>query len=237
MLDDDELIKKIVVLVAVDELLLERAIEHKYQDFNITASDPKDVVKEYMDKLFISGVKLPKLSKLEQAVILEAYAEKNNFLEKEALQNTKTNDQNNNDANDTNPDEGTTPPNGEGLSFDEISTNKAVITSNFSLLKKELKMLESCAEKLSDNVTPRQLRIYMYRYLLAKNVASSYLSNENEDSQLSDAYCDFLARAIAERSNHGTNSIQYQGDLSLNQIDNKTLREFTPKLIEIVVPY
>jgi hypothetical protein len=237
MLDDEELIRKIVVLVAVDELLLERAIEHKYNDFGITANDPKDVVKEYMDKLFIGGVKLPKLSKLEQAVILEAYAEKNNFLEREAPQTTTTsNEENTTGDQNTQSDDSNTNTQSE-LIFTEIVSNNPVVTSDFSLLKAELKMLESYAEHLSQNVTPRQLRIYMYRYLLAKNVASSYLSNEQQDTHLSDAYCDFLARAIAERSNHGINSIEYEGALSLNQIENKTLRTFTPKLIEIVVPY
>lgn len=236
MLDDDDLIKKIVVLVAVDEVLLERAIEHKYKDFDIP-DKTKDVVNEYMDKLFIGGVKLPKLSKEEQAIILKAYAIDNEFLEKEVPKDTDTEEE---EIIDNEEEKSETPAEKEirELDFSSIPLERPVEISEFFLLEKELEMLETNASELSGNVTPRQLRIYMYRYLLAKNIASEYLINKREEGRLSDTYCHFLAKAIAKRSNHyNGSSFAFTGDLSLDQLSNESLKKFTPKLIEIVVPY
>ena len=232
MLDDDELIERIVVLVAVDEILLERAIEHKYQDFKIPDDSTKNVVKEYMDKLFIGGVKLPKLSDEEQAVILRAYAVKNQFLEKE--KSTQELDEVDT-VSDSEMDE-VLNENRE-LDFTDIPVEREMVFSDFFLLEKELDLLKKHAGELSKNITPRQLRIYMYRYLLAKNIASEYLMNHKYEGQLSDFYCEFLAEAIAKRSNHSDGNLTYSGSLDLQQIENETLRDFTPKLIEIVVPY
>ena len=231
MLDDDELIKKIIVLVAVDEVLLERAINHKYKEFKLEDDSPKVVVKEYMDKLFIGGVKLPRLDEFEQGVILEAYAINNGILEGEVRQEGKEGEVD--EESETLDGKETTVE----FDFSAIPKERRVVPSEFFLLEKELELLKNHSGLLSKNVTPRQLRIYMYRYLLSKNIASDYLNAQGKESQLSDDYCAFLAHAIAQRSNHENGTLEYTGDLFLENIDNESLRDFTPKLIEIVVPY
>jgi len=232
MLDDDDLIKRIIVLVAVDGILLERAIEYKYKDFDfINSSSSKNLIEEYMDKLFISGIKLPKLNEAEQAIILRTYAVKNDILER--IENTEKEVAEENDSEVNLPNE---EVDGDIIFPDVVKSNQIETQHEFFLLEKELTLLEKYSATISNNITPRQLRIYMYRYLLAKNIASSYLNQETGEEQLSDDYCDFIARSIALRSNE-TKSFSFTNNVSLDLVKNDTLRLFTLKLIEMVVPY
>ncbi|MDG1333022.1 MAG: P-loop NTPase fold protein [Crocinitomicaceae bacterium] len=232
MLDDDELIKRIVVLVAVDEKLLDRAINFKYRNFKFEDQTfSKNLVEEYMDKLFIAGIKLPKLNEEEQGVILRNYAINNDILERVTPTEPVEDD----------VEEGVQPKPqdapADDLIFPEANPREYIESqSEYFLLEKELEVLNKYSNKLSVSVTPRQLRIYMYRYLLAKNIASDYLWQKTGESQLSDEYCDFLARAIAYRSNNA-HSFGFDNDVSLSLVENPTLEAFTPKLVEIVVPY
>lgn len=231
MLDADDLIERIVVLVAIDEVLLERAIKHKYREFKFDETDQysKNLVEEYMDKLFIAGIKLPKLNEEEQAVILRNYAINNEILERivqdETLEEFEEEER---EIQDTSL---------ETIVFPDNNPREFVdYESEYFLLERELEYLSSNSNNLSANVTPRQLRIYMYRYLLAKNIASDILWTRTGVSQLTDEYCEFLAKSIALRSNQSQTFI-FTNEVSLNLINDPTLRAITPKLIEMVVPY
>lgn len=231
MLDNDRLIEHIIVLVAVDEKLLNRAIHFKYRNFGLNEqSYAKNLVEEYMDKLFISGIKLPKLSPDEQGVILRNYAVNNEILERVATQNEEGQSTvvQPSDAHDDTHDE---------LIFPDANPREYIESqSDYFLLEKEMEWLTLYANTLSNSVTPRQLRIYMYRYLLAKNIASDYLWQRTGESQLSDDYCEFLAKAIACRSNNAEH-FTHTNDVSLDLVNNPTLKAFTEKLVEMVVPY
>ncbi|MDO5976088.1 P-loop NTPase fold protein [Flavivirga jejuensis] len=232
MLDDEDLIERIIILVAVDEFLLERAIEYKYKDFGfINNSSSKNLIEEYMDKLFIGGIKLPKLNEKEQAIILQTYAINNKILEH--VENTQQEPFEEDEIETSSFDE----KSHEIIIFPDVITSDQIETQNeFFLLKKELTLLEKYSKTISENITPRQLRIYMYRYLLAKNIASSYLNQETGEGQLSDSYCDFIAKAIALKSNE-TKTFSFTNSVSISLVENPTLKLFTPKLIEMIVPY
>ncbi|NQY07866.1 MAG: hypothetical protein HRT68_17135, partial [Flavobacteriaceae bacterium] len=175
MLDDQELVKRIIVLVAVDEQLLEMAIHHKYKEFDYEYADKKqrsELVSEYMDKLFIGGVKLPPLAKTERKVILENYAINNQILgEMVVSQGIELNIQN--------EEEEELEPENEELVFPEsLKSDIRREQSSFFMLQKELDNLSENSKLLSEDVTPRQLRIYMYRYLLAKNILATVLKRD-----------------------------------------------------------
>jgi hypothetical protein len=233
MLDNDTLIERIIVMVAVDEKLLNRAIHFKYRNFKLKKNGhyAKNLVEEYMDKFFIAGIKLPNLNTEEQGVILRNYAINNNILERVTPTVTEEPIVT---AEPTTPIENPM----EELIFPEANPREYIESqSEYFLLEKEMEMLNDYSNQLSDSVTPRQLRIYMYRYLLAKNIASDYLNQRTGESQLTDEYCDFLAKAIALRAN-ATHSFSFEtGELNLDEINNPTLKEFTEKLVEMVVPY
>lgn len=224
MLDDDFLVKKLIIIVAVDELLLERAIELKYYDFKIDKTQ-KNLVQEYMDKLFIAGIKFPSLNREEQAVILENYASKGDILETSAPSTIEI-EQNQTDTNSASTTDFVFPD-------PEVMRSK-IIESEFFLLRSELELLQKYSNEISTNVTPRGLRIYMYRYLLSKNLASAYMSN-NSRYQLDDKVCEILAKAIATKSANPLFDVKEMEDMQL--LEDGRLKEFLPKLIGMVVPY
>ena len=226
-LDNDYLVKKLIIIVAVDEFLLERAIQAKYVNFHIQRED-KNLVQEYMDKLFIAAIKFPSLKQDEQAIILENYANKGGILEKSKKAEMEP-------EKVTALPESTSVDKEKGFVFPEPElTQSKVVESEFFLLRTELAMLQEFSNDISSNVTPRGLRIYMYRYLLSKNLLSNYMTKHG-NFQIGDSECKILAKAIASKSS--------KWDFSINDLDefraveNQELREFLPKLIEMVVPY
>lgn len=225
MLDDEYLVKKLIIIVAVDELLLERAIQLKYQDFKVE-KEKKNLVQEYMDKLFIAGIKFPSLNKEEQAIILENYARKGGILEQGVTPDTESLES---IAAVPSRDETS------GFVFPEPDLfREKTIESEFFLLRTELEMLQAYSNNISSNVTPRGLRIYMYRYLLSKNLASTYMT-KNTRYLLDDSVCDLLAKAIANRSANTLFSVSEMEEM--NSVESQKLKDFLPKLIEMVVPY
>jgi hypothetical protein len=231
MLDNEELIERVIVLAAVDEKLLNRAIHFKYRNFELKREGAyaKNLVEEYMDKLFIAGIKLPKLNSEEQGVILRNYAINNDILERVKQEAPEE------PVVISEPVVLVENP-GQELVFADANPRDYVESqSEYFLLEKEMEMLNRYSDQLSESVTPRQLRIYMYRYLLAKNIASDYLWQRTGESQLSDEYCEFLAKSIALRSN---NAFEFKlTEEELKKVNSPALQKFTPKLIEMVVPY
>ncbi len=74
MLEEPSIYKRMVVIFAVDDRILSRAIMYKYRHF-ISNNVTDDVflnrlTKEYLDKLFIFGIKLGSLTNEEKNEIL-----------------------------------------------------------------------------------------------------------------------------------------------------------------------
>jgi len=236
MLDDTELIERIIVVAAIDEMILETAIKWKYGNYlKIDHNDmPKDLIREYMDKLFITGIKLPRLKEQERSVILRNYATSSKILQE--LKSVK---------NEVEPENVTVKIETEDAAGSQNATEfefpDTVYVADFEeqdeyfLLVKELTELQEASTKILGNATPRQLRIFIYRYLLAKNIASSYLAKVTRTNILVDDYWKFLIVCIAKKTvdtEWAVELSEYKGESI-----NKRLLEFTPKLIDIVVPY
>ncbi len=228
MLDDEYLVKKLIIIVAIDELLLERAIQLKYKDFNVE-KEKKNLVQEYMDKLFIAGIKFPSLTVDEQAIILENYAVKGDILERVISYEADSDD-----SDKSVPIVASEEISSEFIFPEPELIQSKIVESEFFLLRSELEMLQKFSDKISTNVTPRGLRIYMYRYLLSKNLASTYMT-KNTRFQLEDHVCELLAKAIANKSSMANFPVEDMAEMKL--VDNQKLKEFIPKLIEMVVPY
>ncbi len=71
MLDDRELSRHIVVVTAVDDRLLKRAICRKYAQGNLEAAELCTLTSEYMDKLFLAGIRLGALSEAEKEELFD----------------------------------------------------------------------------------------------------------------------------------------------------------------------
>lgn len=185
MLEDEELVRRLVVVAAVDERILMRAIRNKYYDLVFksrlgTIDERKNqlnaLTREYMDKLFITGIKLPQLTAPELKQYLFKLAKKlrvrpklKETLEKEAPKEEVEEPipagetaapvigSNEND-NEQNIETGTELP-AEKESLKE--------PEEYDLTNEELEVIQETLLDLPRSATPRQIRIFTYRYMMA----------------------------------------------------------------------
>lgn len=170
ILDDSKINKKIVVLVAVDESKLKKAIEFKYKERRKEA-ELRDISKEYIDKLFISAIKLPPIATGKMSEFIESLAHQANYPESRIIkaeihEQTKAFDIT--DAELSSKMQVSNKTDKASKSEQEKTESKPEVILNLSEV--EIALLK---KKISINAmkfTPRQVRIIFYRYLLARNL-------------------------------------------------------------------
>ncbi|MDP1726899.1 MAG: P-loop NTPase fold protein [Bacteroidota bacterium] len=188
MLEDEEIAARVIVIAAIDERILKRAIQCKYHDLmekdyslkhtvNDTSSEKKnqvvsDLIREYMDKLFISGIKLSSLTLYERKEIFRAFAHKytegydNKINVEEGEEEEYTEIDSENDSMAKRKD--SLPKPDEVSIAEELSIN---IQTKFELTKAEYDAIQEFLA-LYAQATPRQIKILYYRYQLARNIFS-----------------------------------------------------------------
>lgn len=192
MLEDEEISKRLIVIAAIDENILKRAIQHKYYDLVYRDQRIKKeekvrhlqkVTREYIDKLFILGIKLGTLNEKERLEILEsitkgkvsapARGDEITETSKEAQTNQSENEEE--DQTPTSPTETISEP-------DDL---KVVNIGNpqFELLPEELERLKNLLSHYAE-ATPRAIRIFYFRYLLAKNLRRVELRGDLQTENL-----------------------------------------------------
>jgi hypothetical protein len=172
MLDEEEIAKRIVVITAVDERILKMAILNKYYDIlnrdfdkttEIKKANSEVLVREYMDKLFIAGIKLKPLTSNERIEILDSITEgKIRFkVNLEGIQELAA------------------PPKNaiQIQSSIRLSDLKPI---NFEIDEQEYQNLKKAIEK-NIILTPRNIRIIYYRYLLGKRFIKCHLHSYLKD--------------------------------------------------------
>jgi KAP family P-loop domain/Putative peptidoglycan binding domain len=211
MLDDEEISKRVIVVAAIDERVLRRAIKWKYKelldaDRSLSIAENGDIgswknttlqiTSEYMDKLFIAGIKLGTLNRLERQAIFEGLSKNkvqaevqpvipqssNKTEEIPAPQTPVT------DSRQAEPEQ--KPEQQDSRMMDELIVNFRAVNAyngqkrkhifstekpespsvqNFEFTHVEYTYLLKLVEELT-TATPRQIRIFYYRYLLARNL-------------------------------------------------------------------
>jgi hypothetical protein len=183
MLEDDDVAKRVVVITAIDERILKYAIRSKYHTLvkEGEALNINTLTKEYFDKLFIIGIKLGDLSSQERdEFFIEfikndingpvgeilgpgAYAGDEMWLNENGEQSELP----------SVPTKEIAPNNVERKPGTEtvvsVTEKKEETTRVDKLLPEEISRLRTCL-KTYDNATPRQIRIFYYRFLMAKNL-------------------------------------------------------------------
>ncbi len=182
MLDDPIISKRVVVLAAIDERILKSAISLKYHDIlskdfeqhNMSSGDWKfdlyknstRTIREYMDKLFMAGVKLGSLG---QEYRLDYFDN--------LLKNTRVSGV---DASTLsgieNTEEVIESNNQSGLDDSQSGVEKNVESDvarkaeeSYDITFQEKVFLEECIGGFH-GATPRQIRIFYYRYLLGRTL-------------------------------------------------------------------
>lgn len=150
MLDDEKINKHLLVLVALDASKLTAAINEKYDTLTEKGGN-SELAKEYFDKLFISAIKLGTISSNERVEFIKKLASQINDL--------------------INPPQSTPAAllfeqKHEGKTYSAPETQKS--TKNLEPI--EISLLEEKVKLSKKEMTPRQIRILIYRYLLARNL-------------------------------------------------------------------
>jgi hypothetical protein len=219
MLEDNEIYNKIVVLIAVDERILKRAIKYKYIKF-INNNLPQDhqendfsidnLTREYMDKLFLGSIRLGNLTDREKEEIV------NNF-----VINIKVTENRINQINT-----------GETIDFEnkrihrngliKQTLSEKIVEIDNDELDDEEKTFILNSIKIIKNITPRQIDIFRFRYLLARNIMWS-IEGSSYDPEI---LCDLLATYTNDFNKFGKDIIKKEGE-----------KNFTEKILEMVVTY
>ena len=208
MLEDEKISNRVVVLTAVDENVLKRAIKWKYHplletDYELKQSADKKLdvaiklTREYMDKLFLSAIKLGTLTRNERIEIFQEFvkdkvdsesSEEKVPPEKNSEGTSKASiDEKSSQVSPTEREKMVETPEENSETTEEKST-VINIMNDYEISFAELKELKSLLNRYR-NATPRQIRIFYYRYLLARNLLANRLDkleikrSSEEDNQ------------------------------------------------------
>jgi hypothetical protein len=181
MLEEPEIAKRMLILVALDERVLKMAIRFKYHQFisednrdldnqkalDETKSFLNTVTKEYIDKLFIGGIRLGALNYDERLIMLDNITKgKIKGYSVGGFDQTFSRDFEHNDTNSKSP----------LVNFETIATEIVFPTAdNTEISKDEYTMLRQVLARFNEG-TPRSIKIFYYRFLLAKRVLNYKLN-------------------------------------------------------------
>lgn len=190
MLEHPAIVKRVIVLVAIDEEKLEMAIRFKYREFYLQTSDNfktlEDLTREYMDKLFISGIKLQALNTDNINEFISTLVEQD---WRDMPQNRISAVEKKSEEQDKVVNENLTLPNKEKeevLNANIDSSYNAAGNTNNEIYLEELdsndikEMFREEFLELKEELTPRQIRILYYRFQLAKNLYIKIQEAEND---------------------------------------------------------
>jgi KAP family P-loop domain len=193
MLDEPEIISRMVVVVAADEEKLKLAIRKKYtMTSNSDLLDLKKLDSEYLDKLFILSIKLPPLNfehkkeyflnllKTEKGIEDQSSSKTNQKTEKTDLPDPESRSDSNEPptietdfGTNFNPNPAIendhTKANAENSNEGKNKTTKAIrMEYHKDLSPDEIDHFNECIK--NEEISPRGIRIQYYRYLLARNL-------------------------------------------------------------------
>ncbi len=162
LLDNEEISKKLIIIAAIDARILKLAIRYKYNRLGqplTTNQLTQDVlIKEYMDKLFITSIRLAPLQEKEVEEIFDEVSKEHGDVEAD-LKLKFTEEQNSNQVIEQENDYNTT---------DELSEVKK--KKKFTTVSNNEKAHLKRVLKNVPEITPREVKIFYYRYLLAKKL-------------------------------------------------------------------
>jgi len=171
MLDEDEIAEKVVVVAAVDERVLKRAIKWKYhdlitKDLSVENRDRSELTltlaNEYMDKLFLAGIHLGTLTESEREKILVKTMDGKVLSDQKTISGASSTKI----YEEEDEEESLAPYPNQKTKTTDLSLGLHHITDAEEELLRGLM-------KHNTDLTPRQIRIFYYRYLLARNVLIS----------------------------------------------------------------
>ncbi len=224
MMDDSEISHHIIVVAAIDEQILEMAIKSKYEQLKLGEKDEFRIFQEYMDKLFLAGIKLPELGLSDKTNVLKG------FLEHKVKRSKQVENNSNINPNKENTSKNSIIQTDFKFNLNEKITRIKKIEENFHLTDSELQELNKIILEF-DDATPRFIRLFTIRYRLGKNIVSAVIANNNEllTEWHNDDMKKYFARLLANKSKKETP----EEDLEMSD----RLKIILSDAIDTIVPY
>lgn len=183
LLDDDEIKSRITILAAIDERILIHAIQNKYRKFIENKDNDatyKELCREYMDKLFLSGLKLGPLTEYEREEMVNGFTKP--YLKKIAEKIIETITTENGSGSPEQKQTSTIPnPPIASQTASDNDSDEPPQSETYSLEDWEQEFLKKLIAESGD-LTPRNIRVFTYRYLLGKKLIEKPLQNETKPS-------------------------------------------------------
>lgn len=261
LLEDPEISRQVIIIAAIDERILSKVIKSKYINLVKQETKPESIEKElnelsneYLDKLFLAGIKLGALTPEENEEFLTELSKSDIEVEDHQLGNTKFNEASPKTevkVESTESFKANSESQSQGETYKSNNKEEISITNKPSkLTKEELECLKSNIKKY-ENATPRKLRIFYYRYLIAKNLLIREYNKANRKNiwLLKDYWEALVTLIIIYSSNSGYSKLSEHLDktvktdakeIKIDFVELKINREdylFLLKTLEIVVAY
>lgn len=215
MVDDPDIRKRVIILTAIDERILLRAIKYKYTHLeNTDLNDLEKIsIHEYIEKFFLMGIKLNKLDESDIELLLHSYADEINRVSKElhkddhkkeelhietdsGAEDQPENDSEREDQTKTSSVAEDQPENDSSIVANGVKDTEAESTTlpekNLYLLSpKEQDYLTKRMKRIK-NPTPRKINIFLHRYLFFKALASELLNQKTFNKTNPKLYIDLI---------------------------------------------
>lgn len=176
MLNEPDIQKRLIVIAAIDERILSQAIRKKYQAFintGHTEFNADQLSAEYLDKLFIAGIKLDPLSENQKKEILMGITEDITDSDLDEVKSSKEMSEiNDTDDHDLDYDDNGSEKdeeNSEPMASPPPESRFVQSVINNQLHPKEREILEENVINIR-NATPRSIRGFTIKYRLARNI-------------------------------------------------------------------
>lgn len=173
MLDDEEINKYLLILVALDEDKLKIAIKSKYKQIEEEGNNTK-LASEYIDKLFISAIKLFPITSSDRKEFVNKLSKQINTNDREESVETKTSQETNIKSEEPKESDNEQKVQPSDTTVSEKKKTLVKIKEADEVLinlnDDEIKLIEREIGLIKKDITPRQIRIFIYRYLLARNI-------------------------------------------------------------------
>lgn len=162
ILDDKSIYKHLIIIVAVDDSIIESSLKLKYKDhFHDLRNE--DLYKQYLEKIFIFGIKLIPLSSNECSEIFKVM-KKHHFNAVESRE----------EINQHVPSSKSRDSKALEIESSIQATEKI---ATYDLSNAESKLLEEAVMNIK-NPTPRKIKIFLYKYVLFIELYSKLKNNK-----------------------------------------------------------
>ncbi len=231
MLENQELSESIMVVAAIDQRILKTALSDKYRYLlqNTTRVSKEegsweknnfdDLQNEYFDKLFLFGINLGQLGAKDRLDILNSIIKADLAIDLNQADGARGPHQSQKIVESDEEPEINLNENNFNASNGQTNNvkNTTVETKSFAVNASEKKMLQRLMQE-SEFLTPRQIRVFYYRYHFVKKLALASYVNGAAFKSLDNNSCSFIAQYLLAVAKGGGISVRFN-ELLNNKIE------------------